>query len=153
MRTDWHEYFINMALQAATRSTCRRRQIGAVIVKDKVMISTGYNGAPRGIKDCLEMGCLRDELGITSGTRHEICRAVHAEQNAIIFAGLERCSGAILYTTTSPCIICAKMIIQARIQMVIYSSLYTETEAKKLLKEANVGLVQLLIPTPNTEVK
>ncbi|MBI3990744.1 MAG: dCMP deaminase family protein, partial [Candidatus Omnitrophica bacterium] len=112
-RPSWDEYFMKMALLVAERSTCLRHHVGAVIVKDKRMLTTGYNGAPAGTKDCLELGCLRDELKIPSGTRHEICRAIHAEQNALIQAALYGVSvaGATIYCTHSPCILCAKMLV------------------------------------------
>lgn len=111
------EYFLKIAMVVGERSTCRRHNIGAVAVKDKHILATGYNGAPAGLKDCLELGCLRDELGIPSGERHEICRAVHAEQNVIIQAALHGVSlaGATIYCTHSPCILCAKMLVNARI--------------------------------------
>ncbi|MBI3931192.1 MAG: dCMP deaminase family protein [Chloroflexi bacterium] len=117
-RIDTDEYFLKMASVVAERSTCRRHNIGAVAVRDKHILATGYNGAPAGLKDCLELGCLRDELGIPSGERHEICRAVHAEQNVIIQAALYGTSieGATIYCTHTPCLICAKMLVNARIK-------------------------------------
>ncbi len=116
-RIDTDEYFLKIASVVAERSTCRRHNIGAVAVKDKHILATGYNGAPSGLKDCLELGCLRDELGIPSGERHEICRAVHAEQNVIIQAALHGVSleGSTIYATHTPCILCAKMLVNARI--------------------------------------
>ena len=111
------EYFLKIASVVAERSTCLRHHVGAVAVRDKHILSTGYNGAASGIKDCLELGCLRNDLGIPSGTRHEICRAIHAEQNVIIQAALHgvNLAGSTIYVTHSPCILCAKMLVNARI--------------------------------------
>jgi len=119
-RLSWDEYFLKLAFLVAERSTCRRHHVGAVIVRDKRILTTGYNGAPSGIKDCLELGCLREQLGIPSGQRHELCRAVHAEQNAIIQAAIHGVdiTGSTMYCTHSPCIICAKMIVNAKIKKV-----------------------------------
>src|SRR4030042_3253851 len=116
VRPSVDEYFLKIASVVAERSTCRRHHIGAVAVKDKHMLTTGYNGAPAGQKDCLELGCLRDELGIPSGERHEICRGIHAEQNVIIQASLHGGSleGTPIYCTHTPCILCAKMLVNAR---------------------------------------
>ena len=112
VRPDWDDYFLQIVDIIKERSTCIRRKVGAVIVKDRRILTTGYNGAASGVKDCLKLGCLRDKLRIPSGTRHEICRAIHAEQNAIIQAGLHGISikGATMYCTHSPCILCAKML-------------------------------------------
>ncbi len=139
-RPGWDEYFCKMAMLAAERSTCLRRNVGAVIVKDRRILATGYNGAARGVRDCLELGCLRDELGIPSGERHEICRAIHAEQNAIIQAGLHgvNISGSTLYCTHSPCAICAKMIVNAGIKRVVSFFPYTDNTFPELFKEAGV---------------
>jgi len=117
-RIDTDEYFLKIASVVAERSTCRRHHIGAVAVKDKHILATGYNGAPAGQKDCLELGCLRDDLHIPSGERHEICRAVHAEQNVIIQAALHGVSleGSTIYCTHTPCVLCAKMLVNARIK-------------------------------------
>lgn len=139
-RPDWDTYFMEIANIAAKRSTCIRRQVGAVIVKDKQILSTGYNGAPKGVSHCEETGCLRQELGVPSGEKHELCRASHAEQNAIVQAARNGVStdGATIYCTTQPCIICAKMIINAGIERVIYSNPYPETMALDMFKEAGV---------------
>ena len=112
------EYFLKIASVVAERSTCRRHHVGAVAVKNKHILATGYNGAPSGAKDCLEIGCLRDELGIPSGERHEICRGIHAEQNVIIQAGLHGVSleGSTIYCTHTPCVLCAKMLVNAKIK-------------------------------------
>jgi dCMP deaminase len=117
-RPDIDEYFLKAAAVVAERSTCRRHHVGAVAVADKHILATGYNGAPAGLADCLELGCLRDEQGIASGTRHEICRAIHAEQNVIIQAALHGVSigGATVYCTHTPCVLCAKMLANARIK-------------------------------------
>jgi len=124
----------------SNRSTCLRRKVGAVIVKDKRILTTGYNGAPRGLAHCLEIGCLREKEDIPSGERQELCRGLHAEQNAIVQAALYGISikGGILYCTTQPCVTCAKMIINAGIIKVIYQEEYPDPLARKLLKEAKV---------------
>src|SRR3989339_316651 len=136
-RPSWDEYFMKIAYLVAERSTCRRHHVGAVIVKDKRILTTGYNGAPSGLKDCLELGCLREKNNIPSGTRHEICRAIHAEQNAIIQAGLHGVviKEATIYCTHSPCILCAKMLANARIKRFVTSGDYPDEAAKQLLKE------------------
>ncbi|MEK6645311.1 MAG: dCMP deaminase family protein [Candidatus Firestonebacteria bacterium] len=152
VRPTWDEYFMKMAFLVAERSTCLRHHIGTVIVRDKRILTTGYNGAVSGTKDCLELGCLRDELGIPSGTRHEICRAVHAEQNAIIQAGLHgiKLEGAIIYCTHSPCILCAKMIANSKITKYITCTDYADKSFKELFKE--VGIKFIKIPKPNLTV-
>jgi len=139
-RPSWDEYFIKMAYLVAERSTCLRHHVGAVIVKNNYLISSGYNGAPSGVKDCTELGCLRDQLGIQSGTRHEVCRAVHAEQNAIIQAAIHGSGteGATIYCTHSPCIICAKMIVNAKIKRFVTSSYYPDKTYEELFKEAGI---------------
>ena len=121
-RPSWDEYFMDMAVLTAKRSTCLRRQVGAVIVKDKHIIATGYNGAPRGVPHCDEKGgCLRQQLNVPSGERHELCRALHAEQNAIIQAATlgQSIEGGTIYVTNQPCVICAKMIINAGISRIV----------------------------------
>ncbi|HET6477945.1 MAG TPA: cytidine/deoxycytidylate deaminase family protein [Dehalococcoidales bacterium] len=117
-RPNADEYFLKIASVVAERATCRRHHIGAVAVRDKHILATGYNGAPAGAKDCLELGCLRDELNIPSGERHEICRAIHAEQNVIIQASKHGVSleGSTIYCTHTPCILCAKMLVNANIK-------------------------------------
>lgn len=116
-RIESDEYFLKIASVIAERSTCRRHNIGAVAVRDRHVLATGYNGAPAGLKDCLELGCLRDELRIASGTQNELCRAIHAEQNVIIQAALHGVSleGATIYCTHSPCVLCSKMLVNAKI--------------------------------------
>ena len=147
-RPSWDEYFMKLAWLVAERSTCVRHHVGAVIVRDKRILTTGYNGAAAGTKDCLELGCLRNELNIPSGTRHEICRAIHAEQNAIIQAGTHgiNINGGTLYCTHSPCILCAKMIANAKIKRVVMSIEYPDETFKNLFKEAGIQFESMNIP-------
>jgi dCMP deaminase len=142
MRPSWDEYFGQITKQVATRSTCLRRHVGAVIVHEKRILSTGYNGAPKGLPHCDETGCLRDQLGIPSGQRQEICRGLHAEQNAIIQAALHgvAISGSDIYVTHQPCITCAKMIINAGIKRVVCLSTYPDDMARSFLEAAGVEL-------------
>ena len=144
-RLSWDEYFMKMAHLAAERSTCLRRQVGAVLVKDNRVIATGYNGACRKTVDCLELGCLRDEMKIPSGTRHEICRSVHAEANAIIQAAVQGIStkGATLYCTHTPCILCAKTIVNAQIARCVLDEQYSEDSYKPLFEEVGIEVVYL----------
>jgi len=139
-RPDIDEYFLKIASVVAERSTCRRHHVGAVAVKDKHILATGYNGAPSGLKDCLELGCLRDEMGIKSGTRQEICRGIHAEQNVIIQASLHGVSleGATVYVTHSPCILCAKMLVNAKIKRFVTFSSYNDDSFVEIFKEAGI---------------
>jgi len=139
-RPDIDEYFLKIASVVAERSTCRRHHIGAVAVRDKHILATGYNGAAAGLKDCLELGCLRDEMNIPSGTRHEICRGIHAEQNAIIQASLHGVSleGATLYVTHTPCILCAKMLVNARIKRFVTFGKYADNSFIELFSEAGI---------------
>ena len=139
-RPDIDEYFLKIASVVAERSTCRRHHVGAVAVKDKHILATGYNGAAAGLKDCLELGCLRDEMNIESGTRHEICRAIHAEQNVIIQAALHGVSleGATIYVTHSPCVLCAKMLINARIKRFVTFGSYADDSFRDLFTEAGI---------------
>lgn len=142
VRPSWDEYFMRIAELASTRSTCLRRQVGAVIVKDKKILATGYNGAPSGLKHCLDIGCLREKLKIPSGERHELCRATHAEQNAIVQAALFGVSikDGILYSTTQPCILCTKLIINAGIQKIVIKDSYPDRMSRQMLKEAKVKI-------------
>ncbi len=145
-RPSFDEYFMQMALLTSRRSTCMRRQVGAVIVKEKHIIATGYNGAPKGLAHCAELGgCLREELGIPSGERHELCRALHAEQNAIIQAAVlgQSIENAVIYVTHQPCSICAKMIINAGIKKIFINSGYPDELSCKLLKEAEIEIQKL----------
>jgi dCMP deaminase len=139
-RPSLDEYFLEIAFVVGKRATCLRNNVGAVIVRDKRILSTGYNGAPSGMEHCLEIGCIRNMEKIPSGTRQEKCRAVHAEQNAIIQAAIHGVSiaGATLYCTHLPCILCAKMIINSNIKRVVYSTLYPDTDSLKFFKEAGV---------------
>jgi len=139
-RPDIDEYFLKVATVVAERSTCRRHHIGAVAVRDKHILATGYNGAPSGLKDCLELGCLRDELGIESGTRQEICRAIHAEQNVIIQAALHGIdfAGATVYATHPPCVLCAKMLVNAKIKRFVTFGSYADDSFKELFQEAGI---------------
>jgi len=139
-RPDIDEYFLKIASVVAERSTCRRHHVGAVAVKDKHILATGYNGAAAGLKDCLELGCLRDEKKIPSGTRHEICRGIHAEQNAIIQASLNGVSieGATVYATHTPCILCAKMLANARIKRFVTFGKYADDSFVELFNEAGI---------------
>lgn len=151
-RPSWDEYFMKIAMLVAERSTCRRHHVGAVIVKNKQILTTGYNGAAAGVKDCLELGCLRDANNIPSGERHEICRAIHAEQNAIIQAGLHgtNIEGAIIYCTHPPCILCAKMLANARIKKYVTFGNYPDQTAKDLLQEVGIAFVK--IDKPETKI-
>ncbi|MFH0815572.1 MAG: dCMP deaminase family protein [Methanobacteriota archaeon] len=139
------EYFMRMAHLAATRSTCVRRAVGAVIMKEKRVLTTGYNGAPKGMRHCEEVGCMREKLRVPSGERHELCRGVHAEQNAIIQAAYFGVSikDATMYITNSPCSVCAKMIVNAGITSVIYEAGYPDELALEVLNEANVQVRKL----------
>jgi dCMP deaminase len=139
-RPDIDEYFLKIASVVAERSTCRRHHVGAVAVKNKHILATGYNGAAGGLKDCLELGCLRDEMNIPSGTRHEICRGIHAEQNVIIQASLHGVSieGATVYVTHTPCILCAKMLVNARIKRFVTFGKYADDSFVDLFNEAGI---------------
>lgn len=134
------DYFMEIAHVVSKRATCRRHQVGAVLVRDKHLISTGYNGAAAGMKDCLELGCLRDQLDIKSGERHEICRAIHAEQNAVIQAALhgKTTEGATLYCTINPCVVCAKIIANAKIKKLVYEGSYPDKTGVNFLRASGV---------------
>jgi len=142
MRPTWDEYFIDIARHVATRSTCLRRHVGAIIVKDKRILSTGYNGAPRNLPHCDETGCLREQLGIPSGQRQEICRGLHAEQNAIVQAALHGVTiqGGQIFCTHQPCVTCAKMIINAGIVRVVCAEEYPDELGRSMLAEAGIEL-------------
>ena len=144
-RPTWDEYFMQIARDVATRATCRRRLVGAVVVLDKRILTTGYNGAPMGCKHCTELGCLRDELNIPSGQRHELCRGIHAEQNALVqaaYSGVSVKDGT-LYVTHQPCVLCAKMAINAGIKKIVFSGEYPDELAMELLKEAGIRVVKI----------
>ncbi|MFC1754184.1 cytidine/deoxycytidylate deaminase family protein [Thermoproteota archaeon] len=144
-RPSWDEYFIGIASLVSTRSTCLRRRVGALLVKDRRILATGYNGTPSNIRHCCEVGCLRDQLKIPSGERHELCRGLHAEQNALLQASLYGISlkGSILYCTNQPCIICAKMLINAGIQEVVISDGYPDALAGEFFQEAGIKIRKL----------
>jgi dCMP deaminase len=139
-RPGWDEYFLEIATLVAQRSTCLRRKVGALVVKDRRILATGYNGTPSGIKHCSQVGCLRDKLKIPSGERHELCRGLHAEQNVLLQASLHGVSlrDGVLYVTNQPCIICTKMIINAGISEVVMSGPYPDAMALSFLKEAKI---------------
>ncbi|MEC9488536.1 MAG: cytidine/deoxycytidylate deaminase family protein [Halanaerobium sp.] len=139
-RPGWDEYFMEIARVVSGRSTCLRRKVGALLVKNKQILATGYNGAPKGLEHCSVSGCLREERKIPSGERHELCRGLHAEQNAIIQAALHGISidGATLYCTNQPCVVCAKMIINAGIKEIIFAGDYPDALAREILEEAGV---------------
>ena len=141
-RPSYDEYFMEMAHLVAKRSTCLRRKVGAILVKDKHILSTGYNGAPKGLKHCSEVGCLRKELGIPSGERHEICRGLHAEQNAIIQAAVFGISikNSVLHCTNTPCVVCAKMLINAGVREIVYSGEYPDDLAKRMISESKIKI-------------
>lgn len=149
------EYFLKIALVVAERSTCLRHHVGCVAVKDKHIISTGYNGAAAGIRDCLELGCLRDEKGIASGREQQVCRAIHAEQNAIIQAALhgKNLDGVTMYCTHSPCIICAKMMTNAKIKRYVTFQKYADDEFMELFKEAGIQIDLLEKPSDKITFK
>jgi len=144
-RPSWHAYFMDIADLVSTRATCVRRRVGAVLVKNKRILCSGYNGAPTGIAHCAQTGCLRAQLNVPSGEKHELCRGVHAEQNAIIQAAYHGISvkDATLYCTHQPCSICAKMIINAGIVMVYYRHGYNDTMSIEMFSKAGIELVQL----------
>lgn len=144
IRPSWDEYFMELAKLVATRSTCWRHAVGAILVKGKRILATGYNGSPRGMAHCLEIGCLRDKLKIPSGTRAEICRAVHAEQNATIQCAVYGISSeeSTIYVTHEPCSVCSKILISAGVKRIVYEKPYPDKFAKSLLKEAKVKVEQ-----------
>ena len=145
MRPTWDEYFMDIVELIKTRSTCIRRQVGALIVKDKRILSTGYNGAPAGCRHCSDIGCLRADLNIPSGQRHELCRAIHAEQNAIVQAAYAGTSvkGGTLYVTHQPCVLCAKIVINSGIKKIVFKGDYPDELGMELLKEAGIRVVKL----------
>ncbi len=141
-RPGWDQYFLEMAKLASTRTSCLRRAVGAVLVSDRRVVATGYNGAPRGAAHCRDAGCVREQLGVPSGERQELCRGLHAEQNAIIQAALHGIStrGTTLYCTTMPCAICAKMIVNAGIVRIVYADGYNDLLARGILEEGGVAI-------------
>ena len=147
-RPSWHEYFMDITRRVAARSTCTRRRVGSLLVKNKQILASGYNGAPRGVKHCAEVGCLREQLKVPSGQRHELCRGLHAEQNAIIQAAVHGVSiaGAMLYTTTYPCMVCAKMLVNAGIVHIYYDQGYPDDYASGVLAEAGIRVEHVADP-------
>ncbi|WIF96054.1 deoxycytidylate deaminase [Caminicella sporogenes] len=145
MRPDWNHYFMEMAETVKSRSTCLRRKVGAVIVKDKRILATGYNGSPTGTVHCIDAGCLRELYNIPSGQRAELCRGTHAEQNAIVQAAYHGVSvkDSTLYVTLQPCVLCAKMAINAGIKKIYYKGNYPDELALKILDEAGVELIKI----------
>lgn len=146
-RPSYDQYFMEIAVIVATRSTCLRRQVGAIIVKDNHMLSTGYNGPPKGLKHCDIAGCLRTAMDIKRGERHELCRGLHAEQNAIIQAAVFGVSikGGTIYSTYFPCSVCAKMLINAELHKVVYAEGYPDELAAQLLEESNINVQQFTV--------
>jgi dCMP deaminase len=140
LRPGWDEYFLRIADVVAGRSTCLRRQVGSLVVKDRRMLATGYNGAPRGLAHCEEVGCLRDAAGVEHGRGHELCRGLHAEQNAIIQSAMYGVSidGGTVYSTHQPCVLCTKMLINAGIKAIFYLERYPDELAEKMLDEAGI---------------
>ena len=146
-RPSYDQYFMEIAILVATRSTCLRRQVGAIIVKDNHMLSTGYNGPPKGMAHCDTTGCLRTAMNIKRGERHELCRGLHAEQNAIIQAAVFGISirGGTIYSTHFPCSVCAKMLINAELQKVVYAEGYPDELAAQILEESNINVQQFTV--------
>ena len=141
-RPSWDEYFMKLANEVATRTTCLRRGVGALIVKERRILATGYNGVLTGLRHCDVTGCLRQQLGVPSGQRHEICRGLHAEQNALLQAARYgiNIEGASIYITTQPCVVCAKMLINAGISEIIYQNPYPDELSMELLKESGIKM-------------
>lgn len=143
-RPGWDQYFMEITRVVANRSTCRRRHVGALLVKDRRILASGYNGAPAGLQHCLEIGCLREQMGVPSGERHELCRGLHAEQNVIIQAAVHGIAikGAVCYVTHQPCLQCAKMLINAGVGRVVFAGDYPDPLAQQIFAEAGVELVR-----------
>ena len=148
------QYFIDITHLVATRATCLRRQVGALLVKDRNILATGYNGTPSGIRHCEETGCLRERLKVPSGERHELCRGLHAEQNAIIQAARHgiNIDQSVLYCTTMPCIICTKMLINAGIKRIVYEEGYGDDLAREMLEEAGIEISHFVRVSPEGSV-
>jgi len=145
-RVPWPIYFMRIAHLVAERSTCLRRMVGAVAVRDKRMIATGYNGTPTNVAHCAEVGCIRERMNIPSGQRHELCRALHAEQNVIIQAAIHGVGieGADIFCTTQPCILCAKMLINCRVRAIYYAEGYPDDMSRDMLDEAGIPYQRLV---------
>ncbi len=145
LRPDWDSYFMQIAQVVATRSTCIRRQVGALLVKDNNILATGYNGVHKGLEHCEQVGCIREQLGIPSGERHELCRGLHAEQNAIIQAAVHgtKIAGGTLYCTHQPCVVCTKMLINAGIEKIVIANNYPDKLAEEMLRASKIEIVRL----------
>jgi len=143
-RPSWDEYFAKIATTVAERATCLRRRVGAILVRDKRILSTGYNGAPRNIPHCADVGCLREKMNVPSGERHELCRGLHAEMNAILQAAIHGVSveGATCYSTNYPCSLCAKMLVNVGVKRVVVMEPYPDDLAKEIFEMAGVSIVQ-----------
>jgi dCMP deaminase len=152
-RPDWTNYFLKITMAVAERSTCNRHHVGAIAVRDRHILATGYNGAPSGLLECSALGCLRDEQSIPSGQRHEVCRAVHAEQNVIAQAALHNTNlkDATLYCTHSPCRICAKLLVQVGIKEFVTYGTYADDTFTDLFRAVNIRYV--FVPCPPAEIK
>jgi dCMP deaminase len=137
-RPSFDEIFSRMCLIVARRSTCHRRRYGAVVTRNNQLVSSGYNGAPKHMGHCIDIGCLREQHKVKSGTRLEFCRAVHAEMNALLQAGIDRARGGVLYTNSYPCKICARLIVQCEISRVVLSGTYSDFEGIDILRQAGV---------------
>ena len=150
-RPDWDSYFMEIAQIVSKRSTCLRRAVGAVLVKDKQILATGYNGTPKGLPHCEEVGCLREQLHVPSGQMHELCRGIHAEQNSVIQAAVNgvSISGSTLYCTHQPCVVCSKILINAGINRIVYANPYHDKLAAEMMHEA--GNIEMVVFTEKTE--
>jgi dCMP deaminase len=139
-RPSWDDYFMSIAEQVAGRATCLRRSIGAVLVKDKRILATGYNGTASGLAHCEDVGCIREQQNIPSGSRHELCRGIHAEQNAVIQAAKHGIAmdGATAYCTHQPCVLCAKILLNAGVVEIVYKESYPDPLSEAMLAEAGI---------------
>jgi len=147
MRPPWDVYFMRMAVLAASRSTCLRRHVGAVIVKERMVLSTGYNDTPRGLPNCGDGGCARCASEAPSGTGLDTCLCIHAEQNSVVQAAYHGVSvaGATIYTTHQPCLTCAKLIVNAGIRRIVFSGEYPDPLALEMLRQAGIALDRLIL--------
>ncbi|MBI5701333.1 dCMP deaminase family protein [Candidatus Saganbacteria bacterium] len=144
LRPSWDEYFMKITKDVSTRATCVKRQVGAIVVKDNHMLASGYNGSPKGFEHCTEETCIRKQMNVPSGQRHELCRGLHAEQNSIIQAAVHgvKIDGSTMYCTYQPCVICVKMMVNAGIVRLVYEGGYPDELASQMLKESNMEVVQ-----------
>ncbi|NQU17375.1 MAG: cytidine deaminase [Candidatus Saganbacteria bacterium] len=144
-RPSWDKYFMRITEDVSLRATCVKRKVGAIIVKNNRIISTGYNGAPKGFEHCSSVGCLRKKMNVPSGERHELCRGLHAEQNAIVQAAVhgDQIDGGTLYCNYQPCVICVKMMINAGIKRLVFSGNYPDELAGKMLRESNISITKI----------